>query len=1746
MTLILQNTPLYGSLRNSNYQLHNYLNRPQDYFNPPYPWAPANSAWGFSYKFDTFFSSYSPYWANKDYNNPAVIDGYKYTGTSIESRQQVESASIARAFAINQGITLSPNDFVAFQGTYVLNTDLDDLFIGQTGPILKTNRAEPVGLANQIYNFRFRNIRLSNMMVYRLNTSNGNLVNIYGPSDKDWINYDSWVDNLSKSLFTVSFVYDSSYSLKNNLSTNEINTVNTPDDLGKYSYLKNARYNSDSSYSFPYTIFRLTNLDGSDQNSPDQIAVLYKPKGATSARPYQSSVSDPVVDNFAKFLQRYNSDQNGTAILEYLHAIADSAYRKGSIVSGKKITLVFNQGLRLSGTTGNDTESILNNNSILPKIVSGYSDKLNFYKNIYGSEGYDSALLSEILNVNLPLGSASAVNRITLKYNRNYWYTIRYVVNEPAFFSTNYAFPQSEIDYLVSKNKKTNNIIIPDNLKINAGRPNSESPIYNVSIYIDDDAPIPSKTPTVTPTSTLTPTPTNTRTVTPTVTSTSTATPTSSLTPTITRTVTATPTKTATPTVTPTRTVTSTVTSTITPTSTVTSTVTPTKPIPPSNTPTSTVTPTITPTSTVTLTVTPTLTATSSSTPTKTITPSITATRTQTPTTTPTTTATPTVTPTQTTCPLTDIYADNVVLLLRCNESSLLDSSKYKNTIYRIGDANVSTTDKVFGDSSLYIDGNGDYITLRSNPIFAFGSDDFTVECWVKIIQYGAYDTQILTTEGSFTNFSFAIDKTGMPRFWNGISTSNFGSSGSIPIGEWKHIAFTRESGIVRCFVGGVLIGSVTDNTSLINNANICIGANNVYINSNKAYLDEIRVTKGVARYTAAGFRFERCGTFNNPVPSRTPTPTVSPTQPPFIRWSVPSTSNNAIDILNNSISVYYTNKNNFPLQIDNTTNIPAPLYDLLVCVDKPDNSYAYRSAVNLKTLQITFSSPVTNPILSLFQMSMGVDGPWLSFDKPFEQYCTSEENKYSTTFGNTWIKGRKNEAMNAVIIFPGTHSSITIKSQLGGNNDYIDNGYFRWGTFAKYTELNPPSPTPTPEATTTPTPTITPSATPAKYRLKGSIDILGSNAPFTRPYSLASSNEYLFFSSKYSSQIGYVKLSDVDRNVFTNIYYITGLDNSYKGNLSIFFPKFSNSSDKEIYGIPDQNDAISVSTMFPASISTTYRDVTTTKESEVWSYGMPFTRGVSITSTDNGIAETMISRDDKYYYRYLHIYDYAEKDSFNSGDRYRYTKFNYPQVFYASSVFSNPYLYENRKTGNGTTSAFNSNGGLIEFDSMWNGLDYSSTTGYIYIANGGGSIDIFVRKFGEIKGKINAPFNPDTNRLYPFNPSQVVCPNNKTKYDFKINSLSMQNNGKVYILDKKNKSIFSISEKPPFDDNSIKNIINLPSTPINMEYYNKSLYVLLDDGRISVINTEVDIIVSYIFLDPLDLTNRTPAYMDVSSSGIISVSLIGNQVQWYEEAISDKISIIQVSNNINRIEPTPSTTPTKTPKTTPDPTPSRTPTRTPDPTPPPIRENYLYEKSYSFGITCRIIQQEMWCNHPPGQYGGCVFTYEPGYNYYVAAKYDAKCMMVPGNSVVAKYPNISYNQFKNYQIYPPILSFLANDMRSNLSPEDDNVWFYNMNSYDTFNISLVFPNDVQIRGFRYAFGPETIGWQDEINGGNIVYYNSLKTRKLTITTTPTDYYFDSLNKLPTYVRRISFFGTNFPGSPFANTFSLTKFEPIF
>jgi hypothetical protein len=179
--------------------------------------------------------------------------------------------------------------------------------------------------------------------------------------------------------------------------------------------------------------------------------------------------------------------------------------------------------------------------------------------------------------------------------------------------------------------------------------------------------------------------------------------------------------------------------------------------------------------------------------------------------------------------------------------TTFTDSSSNAFAVTANGNAKVTTTDPKFGTGALTLDGTaGDYLTVAADADFQFGTGDFTVECWVYVNTVG--NTGLFTFGG--TNSGLAVNL--FAGNWT-LTTSGSGGSGlaSITTGAWQHLAVTRSGSNLRMFIDGTQIGSTLTNTTDLSDNALKIGYYYDPYYAINGRVDEFRVTKGVARYTA-------------------------------------------------------------------------------------------------------------------------------------------------------------------------------------------------------------------------------------------------------------------------------------------------------------------------------------------------------------------------------------------------------------------------------------------------------------------------------------------------------------------------------------------------------------------------------------------------------------------------------------------------------------------------------------------------------------------------------------------------------------------------------------------------------------------------------------------------------------------------------------------------------------------------------
>jgi hypothetical protein len=187
----------------------------------------------------------------------------------------------------------------------------------------------------------------------------------------------------------------------------------------------------------------------------------------------------------------------------------------------------------------------------------------------------------------------------------------------------------------------------------------------------------------------------------------------------------------------------------------------------------------------------------------------------------------------------------NTSLLLNFTNASVLDSTA-RNIIKTHSNAQISTGVKKHGSGSLYLTAFNDALVSVSNPVLIMGTGDHTIEFWY-------YRTR---TE-NFTKL-FATDQGGGPtslQLNNNVpeyvsNYSNIATGTEIALNSWTHIAVTRSGNTIRLFQNGVLTGSGTDSSEYYN-SRIIVGNEQGLDAAIVGYIDDFRVTRGVARYTA-------------------------------------------------------------------------------------------------------------------------------------------------------------------------------------------------------------------------------------------------------------------------------------------------------------------------------------------------------------------------------------------------------------------------------------------------------------------------------------------------------------------------------------------------------------------------------------------------------------------------------------------------------------------------------------------------------------------------------------------------------------------------------------------------------------------------------------------------------------------------------------------------------------------------------
>ena len=204
---------------------------------------------------------------------------------------------------------------------------------------------------------------------------------------------------------------------------------------------------------------------------------------------------------------------------------------------------------------------------------------------------------------------------------------------------------------------------------------------------------------------------------------------------------------------------------------------------------------------------------------------------------------------------------NNTTMLLNFTNGGVIDYHT-NNVLETVGNAQLSTGLKQFGNASMSFDGSTSYLVGPPDPSGTFAAGNLTIECWVYFNNVST-NPQIIaqvTNGSSASNYSWqlylsaASTLTGV--IWS--SATNYAVSTTVVAGQWYYVALVRNGTTVSLYLNGVSVGTPsTIGTNAMNwfsDSRFYAGRNSTAIHYFNGYLDELRVTKGIARYTSSPF----------------------------------------------------------------------------------------------------------------------------------------------------------------------------------------------------------------------------------------------------------------------------------------------------------------------------------------------------------------------------------------------------------------------------------------------------------------------------------------------------------------------------------------------------------------------------------------------------------------------------------------------------------------------------------------------------------------------------------------------------------------------------------------------------------------------------------------------------------------------------------------------------------------------------
>lgn len=210
-----------------------------------------------------------------------------------------------------------------------------------------------------------------------------------------------------------------------------------------------------------------------------------------------------------------------------------------------------------------------------------------------------------------------------------------------------------------------------------------------------------------------------------------------------------------------------------------------------------------------------------------------------------------------------DSYTKSLLHLDGTDESTTFTDESEKSWS-ATGSAQIDTAQSKFGGASLVCQGTDDYISTADHADFNLSNGSFTLDFWIR--WNGSVGTCVPVCIGDYASGGCTImalvyvptHKLITRYYASGNSTAiDIQTNDWTPSADtWYHVAIVRDGNNWYQFVDGSALSTAASNTATLPNSSVgmYIGVqryNGTYINDFNGWIDELRLSVGVARWTS-------------------------------------------------------------------------------------------------------------------------------------------------------------------------------------------------------------------------------------------------------------------------------------------------------------------------------------------------------------------------------------------------------------------------------------------------------------------------------------------------------------------------------------------------------------------------------------------------------------------------------------------------------------------------------------------------------------------------------------------------------------------------------------------------------------------------------------------------------------------------------------------------------------------------------